>query len=690
MNYSFFRLALFRSSSNMRSSCGLTLATRLFSRSPKLTRYRATASPPVLARAFVALFLLVNGAAGLGAQALGQEIAWLEGNPDAIWSRSPGFYRDSDAWYAIIHVKPNVTRVQLAGEFTNGSNNAIDLTKTPDGKFWWLKRVDSEFSRAPRAGDKYWFIQHFDNGGKAETQDPAARRVENSSLSARSIATVSSSYSWGDANWRRPGWEYYLIYQLHPRRFTARNPGLNPFQQIIEEVNNNGQNDYLNKVGATAIQLMPVNEFPGDLSWGYNPSFFYAIESSYGTPDQLKQVVDMAHRNGKAVILDLVYNHGSSDDNILWNIAQFDQEHGTYYDGDTVWGPLVNFDNDVARHFFVQNIVYLAREYHIDGFRFDFTRPIHNASDPNIRKRGTGGGWEFLREVREKIKAVDSRILLIAEELPNTWHVTAENVGSTWAGDSHGPFDAQWADEFHDKFKAVLTGGHLDNLKSAFVSFGDSWQDAVIYAESHDEVGNTDDRVAKRGRDGKGWEMSQIAAAGTILGRGSPMIFMGQEAGEWMQFGQDDGKLPAHTPGAYDPGTGSTWWDDFLDLNAYENGPDRSKLLLWYRKMFDIRRGDLSRLANGNVKIEHIHNDNGIAAFSRDQGKYVVVLNFKSRSWDNYDIGVRGRYQELANTSWPAFNLGNYPEKSRGGDTGHDITSVSIPAYGAVVLVRWD
>ncbi|HKH20625.1 MAG TPA: alpha-amylase family glycosyl hydrolase, partial [Gammaproteobacteria bacterium] len=294
-----------KSNSTLRSGFRFSVVTLLFARRRKFTSDPVKTRSPVLANLFLALFLFVNGVAGSSAQALAQEIAWLDGNPDAIWSRSPGFYRDSDAWYAIIHVKPNVTRVQLAGEFTSGSNDPLDLTKTPDGKFWWLKKTDTEFPRAPRAGDKYWFILHLDNGAKAETQDPAARRVENSDLRARSIVTVSSQYSWGDVNWRRPGWEYYLIYQLHPRRFTARNPGLNPFQQISEELNNNGQNDYLNNAGATAIQLMPVNEFPGNFSWGYNPSFFYAVESSYGTPDQLKQLVDTAHRNGKAVILDL-------------------------------------------------------------------------------------------------------------------------------------------------------------------------------------------------------------------------------------------------------------------------------------------------------------------------------------------------------------------------------------------------
>ena len=343
---------------------------------------------------------------------------------------------------------------------------------------------------------------------------------------------------------------------------------------------------------------------------------------------------------------------------------------------------MVNFDNDVARHFFVQNIVYLAREFHIDGFRFDFTRPIHNPDDGNIRQRGSGGGWQFLREIREKVKAVDPSILLIAEELPNTWHVTAEDVGAAWAGDRHAPFDAQWADQFHDSLKRVLTGGNVDELRAVFTGFGDSWQDAIVYAELHDEVGNTDDRIAKRGRDGKGWEMAQLAAAGTILARGIPMLFMGQEAGETLQFGQDDGRVVAETA--------PTWWDDRLPLGAYESDPGRAKVLAWYRRMLQIRRGDMSRLAAGDITITHLNDANGIAAFTRDGGKYAVVLNFRGTSWEHYDVGVRGRYQELANTSWPAFNLGGYPERSRGGEAAHEITDVPVPAYGAVVLVRWD
>jgi 1,4-alpha-glucan branching enzyme len=614
------------------------------------------------------------------------DVGWLDGDEQAIWKRAPGFYREGDQWYAIIHVKPTVTRVRLAGDFTDWEQQPVDLNRTPDGKFWWFKGTDADFPQAPEAGDKYKFILNEGEGSADQwRQDPAARRVENSGLTSKSIVTVSDAYAWHDQGWKPPEWYQHIIYQLHPSRFTDRNEGLSPLAQITEELNGNGTNDYLSNLGITTIQLLPVNEFPTNTSWGYNPSFFYAVESSYGIPDELKKLVDTAHRQGIAVILDLVYNHGGSGDNILWQIAQENRHQGTYYDGDTVWGPMVNFDNDVARHFFVQNIVYLAKEYHIDGFRFDFTRPIHNQFDGNIRRRGSGGGWDFLREIRARVKAVNPGIILIAEELPNTWWVTKEHVDSNWGGSWHGPFDSQWADPFHDNFKAALTGHHLDHLYAAFTYFGDSWQDALIYSESHDEVGNTDDRIAKRGRDGKGWEMSQLAAAGTLLGRGIPMLFMGQEAGETLQFGQDDGKLRD-----YNPGTGATWWDDHLALDSYEGDIGRSKVRKWYQRMFDIRKQDPTAFAWPKINITHLDNDNGIFAFTRDNGKYLVVLNFRGQDWPKYRLGVSGRYRELANTSWPQYNLGGYAERSRGGDQANWIDDVQMPAYGAVVLKRED
>jgi 1,4-alpha-glucan branching enzyme len=367
--------------------------------------------------------------------------------------------------------------------------------------------------------------------------------VASSNLASCSLVTIGSTYVWQDSSWQRPGWKYYLAYQLHPLRFSNRHIGLTPLQRVTEELNGNGHDDYINELHITAVQLMPVSEFPGDFSWGYNPSFFYAVESSYGAPDQLKELVDTAHRRGIAVILDLEINHGGVGDNILWQVA-----HDTYYDGDTVWGAMVRFANDVARHFFVQNIVFLAREYHIDAFRFDMTRPIHNQDDGNIRVRGSGGGWEFLCEIRRQVKAVDPRILLIAEELPNDWGITVENANFGCSPDGDGPFDAQWSDPFHDRFADALVGGNRGQLSEAFRSHGDSWHDELICSESHDEVGNVDGRVARRARDAKGWEMAQIAGAGTVLGPASQCCLWAKRRGRTFSSGRTMAALKPRLP----------------------------------------------------------------------------------------------------------------------------------------------
>ncbi len=592
-------------------------------------------------------------------------VAWMDGNSQAIWQKSPGFYKEGSTWYVIFHAKASVEEVRLVGDFAPTVAAGIPLSRTPDGQFWWFKGTDANFAILPKHGDKYRFAQ-LEAGVWTQVQDPAARWVETSELTKSSRLYLTTNYAWQSNSWQRPAWSSYNVYQVHPLRFTSRNvatPALTPFQQVTEELDGDGVNDYILNTGASALQLLPVNEFAGDLSWGYNPSFFYAIENSYGGPDQLKKLVDTAHQKGKAVVLDLVYNHVGTGDNILWQVNS-----ATYIDGDTVWGGLLNFDNPVAQHFLIQNLIYLAKEYRIDGFRFDHTNTIHNPDSGFVRVKGSGGGLSFLREMRRQIKAVDPKIVLIAEELPNWWPLSDDNMGSAWQGDFHGPMDSQWTDNFHDNFKAVLTGAHLNLLNNVFNNFTVNWYNASIYSESHDEVGNTDDRIAKRGRDGKGWEMNQISLAGTIMGRGMPMVFMGQEAGETRQFHID-------------------WWADCLNLADYEANAGRAKILAWYKALNAIRNADKTILSESNSVVRYIHDIDGVFAFARGNNDYLIVMNFRGATRTNYNIGISGYYREVANTSWPEFNLGGVPEASRG-KAAQQITTVSVPAYGAVILKK--
>lgn len=615
--------------------------------------------------------------------------AWMDGDENAIFQTYPGVYKEGDTWTIIFHAPAEATGVKIFGEFTGSITSdspvvdGVELIPTPDGQFWWLKSIDEAFLRAPVHGDQYRFAMEID-GTIRTTQDPAARWVTNSSVNpmpfeipdveeleaepsyGMSRILMSDDYVWKTTDWVRPEWSSYNIYQIHPSRFTDRNGAANPFAEVAEELNGNGTNDYITNLGVSSIQLLPVYEFTGDESWGYNPSFFYAIESAYGGPNALKALVDEAHAQGISVVLDIVLNHMSTTDNVLWTV---DQE--TYVDGDTFWGALPNFNNPVAKHFLNKHVAYLAEEYKIDGFRFDSTHTVHRstmASD-TIRVPGDGGGWELLVDLYSELKSIDPGILTIAEELPDWWGLTAEATDTT----PHGPMDSQWAGEFHYTFRDVLQGVRAPSAlwgAGAFGNQGDSWQDALLYIDSHDTAGNCDCRFTAFSGS-KGWQVTQVGMAGAQLGRGIPMSFMGFESGEWLQFKIDEG-------------------DVRLDVDGYEDETNtaRQKLIGWFVRLNEIRALDPQALAQGDSTLLHANDGNKVIAFSRDGGRYVIAMNLSDSPYFNYSVGISGRYRELANTSWPAFNISGVTEATRGGDAAQDISSLHIPANGAVILVR--
>ena len=578
---------------------------------------------------------------------------------ELLWSSPPGFYLSEGCWQASFHAPEQASAVRLE-LLVGGELRSIDLAQSEDGAFWFFIGGPEAFEEPPQAGDAYRFAVTQDD---TETfwQDPAARWTSDTAPHGYSRVTDGEAFVWSDDDWARPRWEDLVLYELHPLRFTSRNGMVSPYAQVTAELDGDG---YLNHLGASAVALMPVSEFPGELSWGYNPSFYYAIESAYGTPDEFKALVDAAHGQGMAVILDVVINHMSDYENILGEL-----DPDTYVDGSTTWGPMPNFDDPVARHFFVQNLRFLVREYHVDGFRFDATRLMHVDDDPNITVAGSGGGWALMRALRSALKQDDPGLLLIAEELPNDWFLTAEDIGEPHEGDVHGPFDAQWNDAFHDRFRDVLTGGNLDNLYTALQAQGDSWHDGVNYVESHDEVGNHDARIALVARDGRGLEMAQIGVTGTLMFRNIPMLFMGQEAGETAQFHIDA-------------------WDDRIPLDDYEADPDPSKVLAWTTRMIEIRRDDPDVLSREALDILHVHDGNGVAAFSRAGGAYLVVLNFGPLAFPSYDVGAQGSYRILASTAWPEFRVGEDTTCADASDEPADVSTICIPAYGAVVFAR--
>ncbi len=584
--------------------------------------------------------------------------------------RRPGAYEEGNSLRFVLHA-PQAASVDLIGPWTDWLTAPIAMKSTRDGTYWWAsvpvgKLLSGQTNgHADYHGMKYQFLLN----QETRIQDPAACWVEKSSASAASRLVRQSRHAWRDALWRRPGWESLIIYQIHPSRLTSRFPAERPLVRVAREIADS--TGYFRELGVTAVQLMPLNEVGSDNSWGYDPAYFYAIENNYcgdDGPDDLKYLVDTCHQHGLAVILDVVFNHAGGMDNILWQVAR-----ESFFDGDTRWGAMVNFDHPQCRHFFAQNLVYLAQEFHIDGFRLDHTATIvHSAAwdawSCYVRELGSGGGWEFLQTLRHAVETqVGSNCILMAEHLPNEWSLT----------DLGGPMDSQWCDDFHDRMvDACRRQFGMSRLADAFLlshTACDNWYKVVNYPESHDEVGNVRDRIAYVAGYGQGWRMSKVAAAGTLLSRGIPMFFMGAESGEDQQFQFGSARS--------------------LDLDEYLSNPDRGRIRAWWRELCRLRRDPSIQ---GPSPLRVCVAEDQLLAFTRGQGDdFYVLLNFGgwsgARSLSSLNLPC-GEYCELWNSTWPAFAIQaeHENEHANGGREArlHRDHSLQVPDYAAVVLRR--
>lgn len=249
---------------------------------------------------------------------------------------------------------------------------------------------DGQARTAPLARDASGYFHGLDHRGEAgdlykfrldgsrEYPDPASR-YQPEGVHGRSMVIDPGEYQWHDARWNAPPPRDLVIYELHVGTFT---PG-GTFLDAIERL------PHVRELGATAIEIMPVGDFPGERNWGYDGVCIYAPARCYGHPDDLRGLVDAAHELGLAVILDVVYNHLGPDGNYMGAYAPgyIDEKRKT------PWGGALRFDDSEfrpLRALFVANAPYWRREFHIDGFRFDATHAIVDNS-PRPDPRGNDG-----------------------------------------------------------------------------------------------------------------------------------------------------------------------------------------------------------------------------------------------------------------------------------------------------------
>ncbi|MCU0562302.1 MAG: malto-oligosyltrehalose trehalohydrolase, partial [Desulfobacterales bacterium] len=338
--------------------------------------------------------------------------------------------------------------------------------------------------------------------------------------------------------WRGIPLAHYIIYELHPGTFTA--PGT--FDAAIERLKD------LVDLGITAVELMPVAQFPGERNWGYDGVFPFAVQNSYGGPTGLKRFIDACHGRGLAVILDVVYNHLGPEGNYLGDF-------GPYFSDlyRTPWGAPLNFDgpdSDAVRRFFIENALAWIAECHVDALRLDAVHAILDFS-----------AQPFLQDLAEAAAlfadATGRRIHLIAESaLNDTRLIRPPQLGGLG-------LDAQWNDDLHHSLHALLTGerrgyycdfGGFDQLLKAlregFVydgrysayrrrRHGSSSRSIpshrlVVFAQNHDQVGNRlhGDRLSRI----LPFEALKLAAGIVLLAPQLPLIFMGEEYGETAPF----------------------------------------------------------------------------------------------------------------------------------------------------------
>ena len=301
-----------------------------------------------------------------------------------------------------------------------GVKRTVSLGQEDDGYFGGLDPQGC-------AGDRYKYRLEGD-----EWPDPASRFNPDGVHGAAQVIDPTD-FTWHDHVWSAPPISDLIIYELHTGTFTPTGTFLSAIDKL----------DHLVELGVTALEIMPVADFPGRRNWGYDGVLLYAPARVYGEPNDFRALVDAAHQRGLAVILDVVYNHLGPDGNYLgsYSVAYFNPAHKT------PWGDAFNFELPPVRNFFLENPVYWRREFHIDGFRLDATHAVVDTSATHV-----------LTEIASSIHSLGG--FVTAEDERNDAQLLLPPIQGGIG------LDAVWSDDFHHVVRVMLTGSREGYYRS--------------------------------------------------------------------------------------------------------------------------------------------------------------------------------------------------------------------------------
>jgi|HubBroStandDraft_2_1064218.scaffolds.fasta_scaffold07159_2 malto-oligosyltrehalose trehalohydrolase len=465
-----------------------------------------------------------------------------------------------------------------------------------------------------RAGTRYQFL--LEDGTAAP--DPASR-YQPLDVTGPSEVIDPDSYQWNTKNWTGRPWHDCILYELHIGTFTPQGT----FRAVIDKL------DYLRDLGITAIELMPVADFPGQRNWGYDGVLWFAPDSSYGSPDDLKALIDAAHARNLMVFLDVVYNHFGPEGNYIPLYAP------TIYTGrhHTPWGEAINYDGPESRpvrEFAIQNALYWLEEFRLDGLRLDAVHALIDDSPKHILE-------ELAERVHDSI-GLTRHVHLVLENGANQsrWLVRNDQNQPRW-------YSAQWNDDLHHSLHVAATketaGYYLDypdylaKLGRALAE-GFSFQGEIVkflnanrgepstflpptafvgFIQNHDQIGNRafGERLTSIAEP----EAIRAIASVYLLCPQIPLLFMGEEyaaAQPFPFFCDFSGALadavrngrraefsafpefsdPASRERIPDPVSPATFQSAKLQWNDLQS-PLHSDWLTWYRNLLRVRTEEI-------------------------------------------------------------------------------------------------
>jgi 1,4-alpha-glucan branching enzyme len=530
---------------------------------------------------------------------------------------------------------PHAQRVSVIGSFNGWDGNKHPMQAEENGS-WYADVADA------CVGDQYKYLLTTAQG-EFKRIDPYAREVTNS---VGNTIVHDPSFDWTGDGFQLATWNEIVVYELHVGTFNEKDDNIpGKFASVSARLG------HLEKLGVNAIQIMPIAQFAGERSCGYNPSHIFSVETDFGGPLAFKRFVKRAHEHGIAVILDVVYNHLGPSDLDLWQFDGWSENNrgGIYFYNDerahTPWGDTrPDYGRGEVRRYILDNARMWLEEYHVDGLRLDGT--IYIRTHDGRGSEDLPDGWSLLQAINRLVTEKFPGKITIAEDLQNNKWLTKE-VGAGGVG-----FGSQWDSNFVNPIRQAVINSQDEQRSLVAIRdalryrYNDDAFERVIYSESHDEVANGRARVPQEisPQDPTGWyaqKRSTLAAAMVFTAPGIPMLFQGQE---FLEGG---------------------WFRDTVPVD-WDQRDEFHGIVRLYHDLIRLRlnRDGFTRgLCGQFTQVHHLHDERKVVAFHRwDKGgpadDVVVVANFLHESQDGYVIGfpAAGTWKLRFNSDWQRYS----------------------------------